>query len=266
MNILSKYEGAGNDFIIIDDRNLDFDQTQISRLCHRKFGVGADGLVLLQRSDRADFRMRIFNCNGMEAETCGNALRCLGRFIVDLGFPEKPYSIETLEQVAQISYLDDLIAVNMGKARSLQLHIATERGIIHSIDTGVPHAVYFVEDVNTVSFAEIALYFRHHPFFSEKGTNVNFAALQTDGSIQVRTFERGVEAETLACGTGACAVAAVASHIHGLKGPTNIVFPGGVLQVAIDQDQITLIGPATRIFSGASFSNKNHADLQLVSR
>ena len=250
MNTFAKYEGAGNDFILIDDRLQVFSRNQVSPLCHRRFGVGADGVILLQSSERADFRMRIFNSNGTEAESCGNGLRCLGKFISDLGFPEKKYSIETMDRVVHLFYVDDLVAVEMGESKDLKLHLETERGVVHFVDTGVPHAVYFVENVAKADMQALGLFFRHHPLFGLKGANANIASIQSDGSIHVRTFERGVEGETLACGTGGCAVAVIAAKLHGLAGPIPIVFPGGQLQISFDGAQMVMAGPARKVFRG----------------
>jgi len=247
-----KYQGTGNDFILIDDRSLSFDSKLVAPLCHRKFGIGADGVILLQPTEIADFRMRIFNRDGTEAESCGNGLRCLGRFITDLGFSEKIYSIATHDRVVQLSYHSDQIRVSMGKAKDLRLHIPTEYGPVHFVDTGVPHAVFFVADVHSAPLDQLGPFFRRHPTFGPLGANVNLASPQPDGSIHVRTFERGVEGETLACGTGACAVATVIQKLypHQNSNPMKLFFPGGVLEISIDQEQLFMVGPAKKVFSG----------------
>lgn len=249
----SKYEGTGNDFILIDDRSLFFDPKKVPALCHRKFGIGADGVILLQPSDKADYRMRIFNCDGTEAESCGNGLRCLGRFILDLGNPKKEYEIEVCDRIVQLAYSGSLIAVSMGTAQNLTCHLASERGPVHYVDTGVPHAVIFVDRVDLVPVAELGPFFRHSPLFGSRGANANFAQIYDHRSIHVRTFERGVEGETLACGTGACAVAAVARDLYGFEGPIAIIFPGGTLEISFRGDEIMMAGPSNRIFSGNLF-------------
>ena len=145
----SKYEGAGNDFILIDDRASSFpltDRAFLSRLCHRKTGIGADGVILLQLSKTADFRMRIFNSDGGEAEGCGNGLRCLVRFLSDLGLSRKHYQIETGDRIVQAEFVQGKIAVQMGAPRNLLLHQKIDAWEVHSVDTGVPHAVIFVPD------------------------------------------------------------------------------------------------------------------------
>jgi diaminopimelate epimerase len=250
MSMLSfgKYQGAGNDFIIIDDRDETFQPSLIPCLCHRKFGIGADGVILLQDP----FRMRIYNSDGLEAETCGNGLRCLGRFLLDLGFPKQKYRIQTIDRdrFVEISYIDDLIAVDMGQPQDLTLHISSECGPMHYVNIGVPHAVLFVDNVDTAPLDILGPFLRHHPHFQPKGTNANLATLQSDNSIRVRTFERGIEGETLACGTGACAVALIASHLHQLPNPILIHYPGGDLTITQTQNRLILAGPAHRVFEG----------------
>ena len=254
MNTFVKYEGAGNDFILIDDRLQDrlqvFSSERILQLCHRRFGVGADGVILLQLSQHADFRMRIFNSDGTEAESCGNGLRCLGRFLLDLGLAETNYSIEIMDRIVQIDYVDDLVAVDMGEPKDIKLHLETERGAVHYVDTGVSHAIHFVENAAMADMRILGPFFRHHPLFGAKGANANIASLCSDGSIHVRTFERGVEGETLACGTGACAVAVIAAKLYGLTGPIAIIFPGGQLQISFKGGKIVMAGPARRVFKG----------------
>lgn len=242
-----KFQGAGNDFILIDDRALFFNPTQVKDLCHRKFGIGADGVILLQNDSLADFRMRIFNSDGSEAESCGNGLRCLLRFLVDLGLPRKNYRIATADRIVEAGFEQDLISINMGPARNVkQLYIQGRE--IHFLDTGVPHLVLFVPDVQKVDFLKEGAFFRHHSLFQPRGTNVNFASLQSD-RIDVRTFERGLEGESLACGTGGAAVAVIASQKYGLANPIRISFPGGLLEFHID-DEIRMVGEARKVFEG----------------
>ncbi len=170
--------------------------------------------------------------------------------ITDLGFPEKIYSIATHDRVVQLSYLFDQISVSMGMAKDLRLNLPTERGLVHFVNTGVPHAVFFVENVHSAPIDQLGPFFRRHPIFGPFGANVNLAALQSDGSIQVRTFERGVEGETLACGTGACAVAIVSNKLHGSSAPMKIFSAGGVLEISINQEHLFMAGPAKRVFNG----------------
>jgi diaminopimelate epimerase len=239
-----KYQGAGNDFILIDDRALHFDPTRVPTLCHRKYGIGADGVILLQN----DLRMRIFNSDGTEAESCGNGLCCLMQFLLHLGLPKKRYSIATGTRRVEVEFEGDLVSVNMGKPTNVkQLYICGNE--VHSLDTGVPHAVVFVADVQAVDLAHAGASLRHHALFQPRGTNVNFAALQSDGSVQVRTYERGLEGESLACGTGAAAVGVIGSHIYRLPNPIQIRFPGGNIDIYVT-DEVRMVGKAVRVFEG----------------
>jgi diaminopimelate epimerase len=246
-----KYEGAGNDFLLVDDRSSTFNPAQVAGLCHRKFGVGADGVILLSLDDSANFRMRIFNADGTEAEGCGNGLRCLGQFLLDLGFPKKPYRIRVHNRVLELRFLSEGIGVLMGEPVNLSLNLSTEMGPVHFVDTGVPHAVQFVSDVEPLNLSLLGSQLRRHALFQPKGANANFAALQPDGSIRVRTFERGVEGETLACGTGACAVAAIASTLYSLPYPIPIHFPGGTLHIFFEGKKMLMVGPARKVFEGS---------------
>jgi diaminopimelate epimerase len=253
----TKYEGAGNDFVLVDDRDLHFplhDAKWIQRLCHRRFGIGADGVILLQHDPAADFRMRIFNSDGSEAEGCGNGLRCLMRFIADLGFKQRLYRIAVSHRILEADYRKEGIGVEMGEMRGLR----SERidGMdIHFVDSGVPHAVWFVPDVETVALETIGPFLRYHSCFAPRGTNVNFAAVQTDGSVRVRTYERGVEGETLACGTGATAVAFIGTRLFGWKSPVKIRFKGGDLEIHL-KDGIWMVGGAQKIFNGSFLYTK----------
>ncbi|HEY4255542.1 MAG TPA: diaminopimelate epimerase [Chlamydiales bacterium] len=249
-----KYEGAGNDFILVDDRSLAFDSTRAKALCHRKFGIGADGLVLLQPDSAADFRMRIFNADGTEAEGCGNGLRCLGQFLLDLRLPKKSYRIRVHNRVLELRFLNEGIGVVMGDPKDLSLNLPTQKGPVHFVDTGVPHAVQFVSAVEPLDLNELGPQLRFHPLFGSKGANANFAALQGDGSVRVRTFERGVEGETLACGTGACAVAVIASALHSLPSPIPVHFPGGTLHIFWDGKELLMVGPARKVFEGCQIA------------
>jgi len=235
-----KYHGLGNDFILIDDREGTFPIGEVSPLCHRKFGIGADGVILFQ----SPCRMRIFNSDGTEAESCGNGLRCFVLFLRELGIYKEVYSIQIGNRAVEAKMAGNQVAVNLGEPTGLRLHLATEIGAVHFVDTGVPHVVHFVPDVDVIDLPTTAS--RLRPLFAPRGANVNVAALQPDHSLRVRTYERGVEAETLACGTGAVAVAAVARKVYGLEGALQICFPGGSLVI----DREWMIGEATRVFEG----------------
>ena len=252
-----KYQSAGNDFIIIDGRlpvfpieNLDL----IYKLCLRKVGIGADGLILLQHDfttpvNNADFRMRIFNCDGTEAESCGNGLLCLGQFLQEI-IPARTYRVRTGDRTVLIEFARGRPVVDMGEPSEMLAHLETEEGEVHFINTGVPHAVRFVSDVDAVDLACAGKLLRHHPLFAPEGANVNFAAVQSDGSIRARTFERGVEGETLSCGTGAVAIAAAAQKLSKTKLPVSLHFPGGVLDVLQTGKRLMLSGAVQKVFAG----------------
>jgi diaminopimelate epimerase len=243
-----KYEGAGNDFILIDDREekFPFHCTEfIQRLCHRHFGIGADGLILVQNDAVADVRMRIFNADGGEADGCGNGMRCVVRFLSDVGWEERPRRVAVGDRILTAYYTNTGIAIEMGPIRNLRLHIDVDGTTVHLVDTGVPHAVCF-ERVQLETFGP---QIRYHAHFAPAGVNVNVVDPQ---SCTMRTYERGVEGETLACGTGATAVAVVGALLYGWKSPVSLQCRGGILKVHFDRECSNLIleGPARAVFWG----------------
>lgn len=260
-----KYHGAGNDFILIDDRQLFFPIFQkglISALCRRSLGIGADGLILLQPSSRADFRMRIFNSDGSEPAMCGNGIRCLIAFIQELGWESSACTIETGAGVLQCRIENGAIGIQLGHPRVLfkecSLEIEGSRFTIDVIDTGVPHGVIFVEDLNALHFADVARPIRFHPQFSPEGINVNFAQMFPDGSVAVRTYERGVEEETLSCGTGAAAVGWMAAQKFSSSQPIKIRNKERTHILEVRQSQLTgieLWGQAVHVFEGCFHTN-----------
>jgi diaminopimelate epimerase len=256
----AKYEGAGNDFILIDDRNEEFliGKELIQTLCHRRFGIGADGLILLRKDPSADVRMRIFNRDGSEAEGCGNGVRCLMQFCIDLGFPLKKTTIALSDRILIAERLEEGVSVQMGEMRGMRLHLSVDDHQIHFVDSGVPHAVSFVENIESFPVDQLGREIRFHSCFAPAGANVNFAQLQEDGVVRVRTYERGVEGETLACGTGAVAVAALGAKLFGWKSPVAIKASGGALFVHFDSEfkNMFLVGQARRVFWGG-FSLKD---------
>ena len=249
----AKYHGAGNDFVIFDDRNLKFpleDQKFIEHLCEHRLGVGADGVILLQPSEKADFRMRIFNADGKEAAQCGNGLRCLVDFIKQMGHPSQTLSIETQERIVPCSWNNNQISVDLGAYIWAHDNFPIDSFSLQLVDTGVPHAVAFVKDLALQDFTSIASKIRYHEAFAPQGANVNFAQMKS-GKIYTRTYERGVEEETLACGTGAAAVAVAAMKKYQLKNPICIV-PASreELFVEVTPKKVLLKGRATFVFHG----------------
>lgn len=240
----TKYHGAGNDFILIDDRALLFNPQIVPLLCHRKFGIGADGVILLQEDERADFRMRIYNADGKEAESCGNGLRCLMKFAIEKGLRFERAKIATLSGVVEAQIYGDKVKVALGKVGNVKrLYISDHE--VFSLHVGVPHAVLFSEE----PLEKWGPYLHDHPLFSPEKTNVNIAQIQTCGVICVRVFERGV-GETLACGTGAAAVGYIASKIRHFTNPIRISMQGGPLQIDVEEDKVFLTGGAIKVFEG----------------
>lgn len=259
----SKYSGCGNDFIIIDNRYLSISASKhsIQRICHRQNGIGADGLIFLETSKlgAASYKMRIFNNDGSEAEMCGNGLRCLAHFIQSIESPSNHFKIETMHECVQVSFNENLINVYLpppSKLLSKRISLNQKEILLYFIDIGVPHAVYFVDDIEKKDLFLIAPLIRFHKEFAPKGTNVNFAKFLQNQTLAIRTYERGVEQETLACGTGAVAVALAAERHFQLNPPLQILTRSGdFLHINFKkQDPITtdliMTGPALKIFDG----------------
>lgn len=259
----SKFCGAGNDFILIDDRSLSFphkNQYLIQNLCHRQNGIGADGIILLQSSAKADFRFRIFNSDASEAEMCGNGMRCFGKFIETLGYKASCFTIETMDRLLVIEKDKENIQVQMGEAKDTCLNIELDlwgyKNRVHFTNTGVPHAVIFVNNIDDIDVKNKGHELRYHPYFAPKGTNANFVQIIDPTKIKIRTYERGVEDETLACGTGATAAALLASLVYNLKSPINVETKSNdQLTISFEKQDnqfknIKMSGPARLIFQG----------------
>jgi len=251
----TKMHGAGNDFIVIDDRAATFpvdDHAFMASLADRRTGIGSDGLLLLHRSDMADFRMQFINPDGREVEMCGNGARCIARFAYDLGVVSSRMKIETVAGIVQAEVLGELIRLDLAHPTDLQVDVDLgEAGLADFVNTGVPHAVCWVDDVERANVQELGARIRYHQHFSPAGTNANFALVESDGSVTVRTYERGVEGETLACGTGAVAVAVLAAHRGRVGLPATVHCASGY-DLVIDSSLggTTLTGGAAYVFSG----------------
>jgi diaminopimelate epimerase len=259
----TKMNGAGNDFVLIDNRTGDvhLDRSQIARLCDRHRGIGADGILLLEKAaNRADFRMRYFNADGGEAEMCGNGARCFARFANKVAGTEGKISFETPAGIISAELIGDLVTLQMTEPTDLRLNvplrIADEDKNIHFINSGVPHVVIPVSHVDDVDVDREGAVIRHHKMFSPKGANVNFIEKREANKIVVRTYERGVENETLACGTGVVASALVFAAMEDVNGPIGVYVRGGnELQVGFEKmgmqfKNVTLTGPADFAFEG----------------
>jgi diaminopimelate epimerase len=259
----TKMNGAGNDFILLDNREgkLALDASRIALLCDRHRGVGADGVLAVELPARgADFRMRYYNADGGEAEMCGNGARCFARFAQRLGVRAAEVSFETLAGIIRASFPDNEVRVAMNDPHSYRpaasLEINGRTLEVYFLNTGVPHAVVFTDDIEAVDVSKDGAALRYHPAFAPKGTNANFVQVLSPNSIAIRTYERGVEAETLACGTGVCA-AALLHHLRSRpRSPVRVKVRGGdTLQVAFEETDghlrnVTLTGPADFVFDG----------------
>src|SRR6266496_6768419 len=252
----TKMDGAGNDFILIDNRagDINLNRSQIARLCDRHRGIGADGILLLENpSDQADFRMRYFNADGGEAEMCGNGARCFARFANKVaGAPDK-ISFQTPAGLIRGELHGELVTLQMSEPKDLQLSVELvangEKEHVHFINSGVPHVVVPVSKVDDVDVRRRGEAIRRHEMFSPAGANVNFIEKRGAQKILVRTFERGVEDETLACGTGVVASALIFGATEKVDGPISVaVRSGSELSVGFKRagDQfrnVTLTGP-----------------------
>jgi diaminopimelate epimerase len=259
----TKMNGAGNDFILIDNRagDIDLNRSQVARLCDRHRGIGADGILLLETpSDHADFRMRYFNADGGEAEMCGNGARCFARFANKVAGTKGKISFETPAGVISAELTGELVTLQMTEPTDLRLsvpvQVGAEKKIVHFINSGVPHVVVPVAQVGDVDVSREGSTIRYHEMFSPKGANVNFIEKRGADKIAVRTYERGVEDETLACGTGVVASALVFAVTENVRGPINVIARGGdELRVGFKKagtkfENVTLTGPAEFVFEG----------------
>jgi diaminopimelate epimerase len=259
----TKMNGAGNDFVMIDNRagDLQLAAEQISKICDRHRGVGADGVLVLERpANGANFRMRYYNADGGEAEMCGNGARCFARYASHVAGPVEKLSFETPAGVIGADLQGELVCLQMSEPKDLRLgiKIPLEDRILdgHFVNSGVPHVVIPVEDLENVDVRGVGSAVRHHKFFAPKGANANFLKRRGDRQISIRTYERGVENETLACGTGVVASALVFAATERVEGPIGVLVRGGnELKVGFNKvgdefKNVTLTGPADFVFEG----------------
>jgi len=266
----TKMNGAGNDFVMIHDadRSLRASREWIRRLCERRRGVGADGVILVQPEEGVDFRMIYFNSDGGEAEMCGNGARCAALFAASLGLGRREGDEVGLSFVARPGRMQAKVrggraAISMTEAsgfeRAVSLEVPGGEEVVHLINSGVPHAVVVENNWDTLGDAEVAARgraIRYHGKFAPAGVNADFVRVESGGMAAIRTYERGVEAETLACGTGAVAAAVVLAQLDLLQSPVRLVTlgrelltvsfrktPGGATDVVLE-------GPAAVNFEG----------------
>lgn len=259
----TKMHGAGNDFIMIDDMAERFepDPGTVTSLCAHHRGIGADGLIMLRPSASEGFRMRYFNSDGGEAALCGNGARCAALFAYRRGIVGREMTFETASGVVRAAVRGETVSVDIEPVRGLRLHLSIEDAGVeaHFAVAGVPHAVVIVTDARSYTrerFLELARPVRHDDAFRPAGANVNLVTVLRPGRLVYRTYERGLERETLACGTGAVASAVITTHLGFTEPPVGCETSGGdLLEVSFDPvpdgaTECRLIGPATVAFTG----------------
>lgn len=264
-----KIQGNGNDFILIDETDgeiiPDSMKAEFAALyCDRRFGIGADGVLFLSKSDKANIKMKLLQPDRSEAEMCGNGVRCLVKYAYDSDYINEKCVVETLagNLPVELGYNENnefIAKINMGRVlyecRDIPAEGAGEylRNIngydVYAVNTGVPHAVIFVDSIEKLAIEEIAPPIRYHESFP-KGANVNFVEITGDDEISIRTYERGVEAETLSCGTGSTASAAVAYKLGKTGNKVKVNTAGGPLVIYLEDDEVLLEGPAATVFTG----------------
>lgn len=250
-----KYQGTGNDFVILDNRNwshVSLSTEQIHHLCDRRFGIGADGLMLLNNKEGYDFEMKYYNADGREGSMCGNGGRCMVKFAYHLGIHRDVYKFLASdgEHEAEIDS-DGIVSLKMKDVSAVE----EEHGD-YILNTGSPHYVKIVSDVMDMDVFSKGMDIRYSPRFAKEGINVNFAEQQNDDTIAVRTYERGVEDETYSCGTGVTAAALVNFHNDSGFNEVIVMTKGGKLTVEFDRvgenqyQNIWLCGPAEKVYEG----------------
>ncbi len=249
-----KYQGTGNDFIMIDNRELRFpkDNTKyIAQLCNRKFGIGADGLILLELSDTYDFTMVYYNADGNLSSMCGNGGRCIVAFAKRLNIITNTAIFNAIDGMHEASIKDTIVSLKMidvDTVENFDDHLF--------LDTGSPHHISFVKDVKSVDVKNTGRAIRYGAPYFEEGSNINFVEQQNENTFKVRTYERGVEDETLSCGTGVTAVAIASHKAKRTKSKTIIIETlGGLLEVSFTSDtnsykNVFLKGEASFVFKG----------------
>ena len=262
----TKMHGAGNDFVTLDNRDRHHDITPeiVARLCDRHYGIGADGLLLLEKPDRDGLhaRMVYYNSDGSRGEMCGNGARCFTAFALSRGVGS-PEGVAFMTDAGEIraTASNGRYTIQMTRPVDTRLHLTVDlvNGpvTVHYTNTGVPHVVAFVPDIEAIEIRPQGAELRFHPSFAPKGANANFAQIRNDGRILLRTYERGVEDETLACGTGVTAAAILAHLVHGTPQPVTVQVRGGdVLTVDFEIternaiENVRMTGPAQTVYTG----------------
>ncbi len=249
-----KYQGAGNDFIMIDNRSNTFPKNDIkliNKLCDRRFGIGADGLILLETSTKKDFTMLYHNADGNEGSMCGNGGRCIVAFAKQLGLIEEKANFDAIDGLHSAFIKNDIVSLQM-----IDVTTISNTNTHSFLNTGSPHHVQFFDSIANIDVKELGAKIRYGAPYLNEGTNVNFAEQLSNNSFKVRTYERGVEDETLACGTGVTAVAIAANNSNKTNAnPILIEVLGGQLEVSFTKEgnsykNVFLKGPAQFVFKG----------------
>lgn len=230
-----KMSGSGNDFILIDNRDDSLSvgnlKEFVKKVCERKTSGGADGLIIIENSDRVDFRWRFFNADGSEVEMCGNGGRCAARFAVIKGISSETLSFETVAGIIDAEVKGNVVKLRLTEPHDLKtdynLNIENSPYIVNSINTGVPHVVHFVDDLDSYDVRGYGPLIRYHEVYQPEGTNANFVRVIDRNTLRIRTYERGVEDETLACGTGAVASALISSWKGRVESPVDVQVKSG---------------------------------------
>lgn len=260
----AKMSGSGNDFVIIDNRKEFVPRRKmpafVKAVCRRGLSVGADGVIFIQKSRTADFSWHYFNADGGEADMCGNGSRCAARFALMKKIAPKRMAFETLAGVIHAEVGAQNVTVELPLPTGLRLNFAVDLGVklygANFLNTGVPHTVVFVDDVETVDVHNTGQAIRYHRMFAPDGTNANFVKIDGPHKLTIRTYERGVEGETLACGTGAVAAAVLAGLLGKATSPVTLKTRGGPpLSVSFTMEEqrvtsVTLTGEARLVYEG----------------
>ncbi len=253
-----KYQGTGNDFIILDNREneiVELTKKQIHFLCNRKFGIGADGLMLLSTKEGYDFEMIYYNADGNESTMCGNGGRCLVKFAYSVGVHKSVYKFIAIDGEHEAEITDEgNVRLKMNDVKKVEQHSSYT-----ILNTGSPHFIKFASNVKDIDVLETGRDIRYSKAFEAEGININFVERISEDSIFIRTYERGVEDETLSCGTGVTAAALVSAHNDNGFNLVKVNTPGGHLSVEFDKlsdthfENIWLIGPAEFVFGGTIY-------------
>ncbi|MCY4404461.1 MAG: diaminopimelate epimerase [Candidatus Poribacteria bacterium] len=261
-----KLSGAGNDFVIINNLNQIVDSTNpefmnfVTKVCQRRMSVGADGVLLVESADDVDFRMRYFNADGSEVETCGNGARCISKYSFLNGIVSEKMRFLTNAGIYEAEVVGDNVKVGMSDPTDIRINVPLRLDDgVHKVgfaNSGVPHVVFFVDDLESTDVFDLGQQTRYHVDFKPAGTNANFIRIHSQEMLEIRTYERGVENETLACGTGSIASAIVSATLGKVKSPVSVKTASGVmLKIHFDlkndeAKNVYLEGDARVIFAG----------------